>query len=96
MTVLGAALLFAACASTGRRNETVATPRLKDSAPERSASLRAGAPGLGLEAEEQRWGIEAAKQRKRDRPRQPPPDQPLPVTVQTGLEIKGEAPREKP
>jgi hypothetical protein len=40
-------------------------PRIKDSAPERAAALRAANPGLQLEGDEQRWGIEAARERKR-------------------------------
>jgi hypothetical protein len=62
------ALSLAACAGTTQRSEAVTAQRLKDSAPERSAALRSATPGL--EAEDERWGIEAAKQRKRDRARQ--------------------------
>ena len=40
-------------------------PRIKDSAPERAAALRAANPGLQLEGDEQRWGIEGARERKR-------------------------------
>ena len=40
-------------------------PRIKDSAPERAAALRAANPGLQLEGDEERWGIEAARERKR-------------------------------
>jgi hypothetical protein len=40
-------------------------PRIKDSAPERAASLRTADPNLQLEAEDQRWGIDQARERKR-------------------------------
>jgi len=40
-------------------------PRLKDSAPERAAATRGAATNLQLEQEDQRWGIEAARERKR-------------------------------
>jgi hypothetical protein len=66
--VLGTALTLSACAASRPRGETVASRRLQDSAPEKSAALRAATPGLELEAEDQRWGIEAAKELKRDRP----------------------------
>jgi len=38
--------------------------RVKDSAPEKIAAQRAALPGLDLEQEDQRWGIEAARERK--------------------------------
>lgn len=39
-------------------------PRIKDSAPEKRAALRNSDRNIGAEAEEQRWGIEAAQQRE--------------------------------
>lgn len=65
---LALALSLGACAASTQRSEAVTAQRLKDSTPERSAALRSATPGL--EAEDQRWGIEAAKQRKRDRAQQ--------------------------
>jgi len=62
---LAAALSLAACAS-GRapRAETPAS-RVQDTLPERRAAQRAGAPAsLELEDSDQRWGIEAARERK--------------------------------
>lgn len=41
------------------------SPRNKDSAAERAASLRAGDRSLRLEEDEQRFGIEQARERKR-------------------------------
>jgi hypothetical protein len=55
-------LLTTACARP--KPEPATPPRIPDSAPEQSAALNYAAR-LGLEAEEQRWGIEAAKERKR-------------------------------
>jgi len=37
---------------------------MKDSAPERAAAQRAAQKDLNLEAEDERWGIEAARERK--------------------------------
>lgn len=63
--LLGALLLAAACASAPKRNESAA-PRMQDSAPEKVASQRAAAAHeLQLEQDDQRWGIEAARERKR-------------------------------
>jgi hypothetical protein len=88
-TLLGAALVLPACAASPPRAETVATQRLRDSTPERSAALRAATPGLGLEAEEQRWGIEAAKARKGARdPRAAPVPEPLPRAGAAAVDVK--------
>jgi hypothetical protein len=38
--------------------------RVKDSAPDKIAAQRAALPGLDLEPEDQRWGIEAARERR--------------------------------
>jgi hypothetical protein len=86
-TVLAAGLLFAACATGRPRTETATARRTPDSAPERSASLRAATPGLELESEDERWGIEAAKERKRDRP--PKATAPAaPVTGSGSVDVK--------
>jgi hypothetical protein len=68
--VLGAPLLLGACGPPRRPPETAATARIKDSAPEKAAAQRAASPGLALEADEQRWGIGAAQERKRVRDEQ--------------------------
>lgn len=55
-------LLGAGCARTAPRPaETPA--RVKDSAPDKIAAQRAAA-GLNLEQEDQRWGVDAARERK--------------------------------
>jgi hypothetical protein len=55
------------CATTPKRSESAA-PRDKDSAPEKIASQRAaGAHELQLEQDDERWGIEAARERKRQK-----------------------------
>jgi|SRR5579862_2096535 len=57
------AVLVCACAS--RPSPEAATPpRIKDSIPERSAALRAADGRLKLDDEDQRYGIEAAKERR--------------------------------
>ena len=85
------ALGLGACAGTSQRTEAVNAQRLKDSTPERSASLRSATPGL--EAEDQRWGIEAAKQRRRDRVQQ---SQAATATFQSATQIQIEAQPPKP
>jgi len=68
---LTALLAGAGCARTPHpATETPA--RLKDSAPEKIAAQRAAAPGLNLESEDQRWGIEAARERRRATPPETP------------------------
>lgn len=60
----GGLLLATACATSPK---TVAsTPRAKDSAPEKIAAQRAAAPhSVQLEADDERWGFEAARERRR-------------------------------
>jgi hypothetical protein len=58
-------VVLASCAGTPKKREGAPPPRIKDSAPDRAASQRAATPGLRLESEEERWGIEAAQERKR-------------------------------
>jgi hypothetical protein len=64
--ILGAMLLTAGCASATRpRAESPHAERIQDSRPERIAAQRAGAPGeLELEQSDERWGIEAARDRR--------------------------------
>jgi chaperone required for assembly of F1-ATPase len=66
----GAAILGAACATGGgasgrpARSEA-APPRVSDSRPEKLAAQRAAAPAsLELESNDERWGIEAARDRR--------------------------------
>lgn len=60
--------LVVGCASKPRApaGAAIAPARIKDSPPESRAALRAADPRVGAEAEgdEERWGIEAARQRK--------------------------------
>jgi hypothetical protein len=56
------------CASKPRGPSEAAAPppaRLKDTAPEKRAALRSADPNIGAEADEARWGFEAARERKR-------------------------------
>ena len=62
--VLAVALALGGCAGSAKpRPETAG--RMKDAAPERAASQRAAARGLELEREDERWGIEAAREHRR-------------------------------
>jgi hypothetical protein len=65
LAVALAALSVAGCAST-RASRAEATPsRVQDTLPERKAAQRAGAPAsLELEDSDERWGIEAARERR--------------------------------
>ncbi|HVX95566.1 MAG TPA: hypothetical protein VHK47_11700 [Polyangia bacterium] len=89
------ALSLGACAGTAQRSEAVTAQRLKDSTPERSAALRSATPGL--EVEDERWGIEAAKQRKRDRAQQAQaPAAPATFQPATQIEVETQSPQRAP
>ena len=60
---LGAFALPAACASSPAR-PSQGSARIKDTVPERVAAQRAAQKDLNLEGEDERWGIEAARERK--------------------------------
>jgi hypothetical protein len=90
--VLGLSLA-SACAANQPRTETVAARRRDDTTPDKSAALRAATPGLQLEAEDERWGIEAAKERRRPRePRVSKPQVPLPVAGTATVDVKAPNP----
>ena len=83
-------MLAIGCAAAPRpRTESA---QIKDSAPERAASLRSADRSLGLEAEEERWGIAAARERRevaeaqhKERQRKPAsPAAPGPVDLRRG------------
>jgi hypothetical protein len=61
----GFLVLMAACA-TSPRSEQTGAPRAKDTVPDKIAAQRAASGNLRLEDEENRWGFEAARE-KRDR-----------------------------
>ena len=62
---LAAALSVVACASARTPRAEAPPSRVQDTMPERRAAQRAGAPaGLELEESDERWGIEAARERK--------------------------------
>lgn len=66
-------LLAGGCArTTTPQTETAA--RVSDSAPDKIAAQRAaGPPSVNLEGDDERWGIEAARERKRAAPPETPP-----------------------
>jgi len=62
--LLGAlALVLAACASPPSPSSQ-RPARIKDTVPERVAAQRAAQKDLNLEREDERWGIDAARERK--------------------------------
>jgi hypothetical protein len=62
--IAGVLLLFAACGTT--QKPSAAPPRARDSAEEKVAAQRAAAPhSVQLEPDDERWGIEAARERRR-------------------------------
>jgi hypothetical protein len=62
------AIFAVGCASAPRvRTEANAPVRVKDSAAEKLAAHRAASGNLRLEHEEERWGFEAARERRRER-----------------------------
>ncbi len=67
--VVSFAFLFAACAPR-RPPESTPGTRIPDSVPEGEAAQRAATPGLQLEDDDARWGVEGAKERKRLREEQ--------------------------
>jgi hypothetical protein len=84
-----------ACA-TGSRPPVESPPRVKDSAPERSAALRAASGSLRLEEEADRWGIEAARERQTS---SDPKGEPSSVSVPSSrgdLQVQPPLPKEVP
>lgn len=66
LMLAGALSMTASCATAPKAGEPAS--RAKDSAPEKIAAQRAAAPhGVPLEADDARWGIEAARERKRQK-----------------------------
>ena len=64
--MIGIGLVALSCAGSPKRPEA-SSPRFRDSAPEKIASQRAAAPhSLQLEREDERWGFEAARERRRE------------------------------
>jgi hypothetical protein len=65
LRLLGIGLVALSCAGSPKRPET-ASARMKDSAPEKIAAQRAAGPhGAQLEQDDDRWGFEAARERRR-------------------------------
>jgi hypothetical protein len=63
----GALVMVLSCATAPKRSES-APARAQDSAPEKVAAQRAAAPhALTLEQDDERWGIDAARERKRQK-----------------------------
>jgi hypothetical protein len=66
LRVLGIGLVALSCTGAPKRPEA-SSPRVRDSAPEKLASQRAAAPhSLTLEQDDERWGFEAARERRRE------------------------------
>ena len=95
-------LSVCSCALAGRRTpntpaaQTEARPaRIPDSVPEKVAAQRAASgPQLQLEAEDDRWGIAAAQERKRlEEQRQATPVRTTPGTGSIGVAPAPKAPK---
>ncbi len=66
LRLVGIGLVAMACAGSPKRPEA-SSPRVKDSASEKVASQRAAAPNsLQLERDDERWGFDAARERRRE------------------------------
>jgi len=64
--MIGIGLVALSCAGSPKR-PAASSARMKDAAPEKIAAQRAAAPhGMQLEQEDQRWGFEAARERRRE------------------------------
>src|SRR5262249_32277699 len=77
LSVLAGALALgaASCATAPKRAES--PPRMKDSATEKVAAQRAAAAhDLQLEQDDERWGIEAAREREQQQGEVKPPQKP--------------------
>ena len=62
--MLLAALSFAAACASAPPPQSQRPARIKHTVPERAAAQRAAQKDLNLEGEDERWGIEAARERK--------------------------------
>ena len=72
-------LFGVACAASPRPRPE---PRVQDSVPDKIAAQRAASGELHLEDEDERWGIEAARAKRKsksDQQDQPPPTVPTPA-----------------
>ena len=64
--MIGIGLVALSCAGSPKRPEA-SSPRMKDAAPEKIASQRAaGLHSVQLEQDDERWGFEAARERRRE------------------------------
>ena len=75
-------IVFALGCAGAPRTDARTPGRIKDSPAEKVAAHRAASGGLRLEQEDERWGLEAARERRLDRrgtPKTPPPPSPLPA-----------------
>jgi hypothetical protein len=65
LRIFGIGLIALSCAGSPKR-PVAASDRMKDAAPEKIAAQRAATPhGAQLEQDDQRWGFEAARERRR-------------------------------
>ena len=80
-------LLALSCATAPKRAESP-PPRVKDSAPEKIAAQRAATPALTLQEDADRWGIEAARERRRDAPQKEGSSAPAGARRPPALDVK--------
>jgi hypothetical protein len=94
----GACLVGLGCAASPPARPE-ASRRIPDSMPERIAAQRAAAGNLQLEEEDNRWGIEAARERKRQQEEEaaapvsvaPAPVAPAPAALAPALAVPAPA-----
>lgn len=64
--MIGIGLVALSCAGSPKRPEA-SSPRVKDSASEKVAAQRNAAPrSLQIEGDDERWGFDAARERRRE------------------------------
>ena len=86
------AVLALACAASPRPRPEAAS-RVKDSAPDKIAAQRAASGNLRLEDEDQRWGIDAARERRDQATQRKQAPTPVPLSPPTGpVDLQSQAP----
>ncbi|MES1172664.1 MAG: hypothetical protein ABUL77_05465 [Bacteroidota bacterium] len=108
LSFLCLAIFLSSCATKPRAPaEAAAAPppppapppaRIKDTPAEKRAALRAADPRIGAEADEQRWGFEAAREQRRKEEEKrkaaaaPPPAPPAPPTGPFDIKASNKSP----
>ena len=89
---IGIGLVALSCAGSPKRPEA-SSPRIKDSAPEKTASQRSAGPhSVQLEPDDERWGFEAARERRRQNDARKAQQQPARADKAIDVKIPAPAP----